>query len=620
MGLTNLRRFSTTVIQDKSTTDQAQVPATVDIHVYLQGATASSAQIVTASGGTATVDVYDRGALVVNDTVKINTSASQNLTVTAVNSSVEIEVRNDGASDVSIGQGDRLVITSRRPSLWSETTGAAILDAAGETTTDSRGFVSFYLTELLFDYIATSGSQSALYIDEESGQLRQRRAYYNVMDFPSVQEAIASVPRGRKLYFPAEEGPYTPPSALGWDVEDAIEIFGDGQRIPEDLGFAYYGGASGKDSCVFNLVGNVASQGLGVIFRDIVFSGNGGNPGTGGTGDAIRLTGSPPSASSTTPAVSGQTNLHIEKVHIFYPGRSGVFLDGASIGAIVGLALRDVLVYKAGGHGLYMTDCHQVQMDKSSFVHSGGCGAMVNNSGDGFHAHACDFSDNGSRIDAGTATVSSLPDTFPGYVDANYNAGLHLGGLAEAHIHACNFENAVPTGNEANMHIALTIRGCNSTVVGANEFDFSAPTYVNSKSILVANGSIGCNILTNTHTNVETMVEIGSAANDYGNVVMPQFMGPGNGTRSGKVVFPQNGRNYIYVTDRTTITDIQNNHPVGLVLPNLSTALSAGKPALADAGATVRTAVFEGMLVYTSDAGAKKVFVLTAADTWSALN
>lgn len=314
MSLANLRKFSTTVIKDKSATDQAQIPATVDIDVHKRGATVSSGATIISSGGTAAVSVYDVGSLAVSSTLKVGTDATSNLTVTGIASATSITVRNDGASDVALVQYSRLVVTSARPTLYHDTTGAAVLDASGHTTTDARGYVEFYTNELMFDYIATTGSTSALYIDAESGQSAMQRGWYNVNEFISVQAAIDAVPSGATIFFPA--GTYTPPSTAGWILTKPVTIMGDGEfyvyTLPT-IGTIFRPFNADVNSCVFTMQSdNTHIKNCGI--------GNQGLPASTGTGDGIRIGN----------AARDQFGCSIENVNIINMGRHGINMVNAA--------------------------------------------------------------------------------------------------------------------------------------------------------------------------------------------------------------------------------------------------------------------------------------------------
>lgn len=608
MPLTDLRKWSTTVIKDKSTQDSAQIPATSStIDVYNRGATVSSSTTVSGSGGTATVAVYDTGDLEVNSTVQVGTDDDSNLTVTAINSSTSIAVRNDGSSIVALGVRSRLVITSARPTLYYDNTGTSILSSSGQASTDSRGFIEFYITLRVFDYIITSGSVKSLATDEESGQRLPRRAYYNVMDWRNtggdwVQKAIAAVPRGRKLFFPTEEGPFQPPTAAGWELNDAIHIFSDGKDVPEDQCFQYYGTGSGaaKNSVLFNLVGDPGGsvgQTMGLTLEDCVISGTGAFDGTDGTGDAIRAVDNP---------LGGYNNVLLNRVKILYPGRSCVYATGGVNYVNVGWSMHDCLFYGAGGHGLYMTNMHMLCMSATSAVQCKGMGIVIC-AGDATSYTSLNLEGNCRTITATPSTTMPFPDSrkvIAGVYDTKYNAqmlvsdyvlsGTIIGYPGGPAFNGIQIESWLDNDGGAATYaksglVFMHVRG--GSVHG---FEIGYP---GDKANSVAIGLYDNSSKNVIHPGAVALVDkvVSQDSTSHSNIIFPYNTFESSATSLGRLDMPTNHRNVIFMVNRAGGQSHESDQLVGIALPNLNTA--AGQPT-ADVDSSVR---IEGLMCYNSN-------------------
>lgn len=566
MALTELKRWSTTILKPKSAADSAQVPGNVaTVDVYRRGASVNTGGTCAGSGGTLALTVFDIGSLVLNDTVQVGTSSSSTLTVTVISSGTSITVRNDNASSIVLSQYDRLVITSSRPSLYRDVTGADVLSASGQTTTTAQGYVAFYTSERFFDYITSgSGLTTSLFIDEESGQARTRRKHYNVMDFKDTAAALAAVPAGRAIYFPADGGPYTPPSAAGWDITKPVELFSDGLNSGEDKGFQPYN--QHKDSTIFNIKSAAVRD---IYFHDLVMSSGVGFPAASGTGDHIRFTD------------VAQSRIIIERCWLLYAGRSGIYFDGSDY--IVGISLRDVHVYGCGGHGIFLDTCTFISMSGVGCSQNKGMGAVLRDCGSGVSITGCNFESNGERLtDTSTAT---LPEMF----GIAYNAQLYLANTNGV-IYGCNIEDAASKAPTYSKN-SITLNNCRGTVVGGCEFDNPA-SVAGTIGIQLINGTYGCTILSNRISLIAASVNVNAAATEVGNVIYPQAVTASDATGPGLVVQPANTRNFVYATNAPS--GVSDNKGIGLLLPNLNSG--AGQPTT-DIDSSVRR---EGLLCYNS--------------------
>lgn len=169
MSSTHLKKFSQTFFKNTSASDTSQVvAASANITVYKQGVTvASSGTVTTAVGGVA-VSVRHCGRIEVNDTVQLNTDDTSQMLCTEVTSETSIKLQSTTGSSIAVAAGDRLVIYSDLPTLYSESTGAS--STANPTTTNSRGLAQFYTSENVVDIIFSgSGLTTTLYPNEVSG-------------------------------------------------------------------------------------------------------------------------------------------------------------------------------------------------------------------------------------------------------------------------------------------------------------------------------------------------------------------------------------------------------------------------------------------------------------------
>ncbi len=231
MAKLEMRRFATTVLRDKSSGDNAQIPLSdATLHVYKQGATISAITTVTSSN--TTVAVFNVGKLVVGDVLQLGTDDTKTMTVISVNSDVQVTLRRV-TNDVALSVGDRLVKASDRPDTFADSTGTLLIGA--DVSLDEAGQGSFYCPESRFDYIVSgTGITPTLYIDAESGWERGGTTWVNVMDFPTFQAAVDSIPvstfgfKTGVVYVPA--GTYSPstvPAFTGVVLQSGTAIIGE---------------------------------------------------------------------------------------------------------------------------------------------------------------------------------------------------------------------------------------------------------------------------------------------------------------------------------------------------------------------------------------------------------
>lgn len=78
----------------------------------------------------------------------------------------------------------------------------------------------------------------------------------NVLDFPSVEAALAAAQDGDRVYFPGTGSPYLVPlgtASSGWVVNRSLELFGDGRGVPSSTLRTILVAQSGSDNHVLTL-------------------------------------------------------------------------------------------------------------------------------------------------------------------------------------------------------------------------------------------------------------------------------------------------------------------------------------------------------------------------------
>lgn len=211
-GTLHLRKFTTTFYKNKNASDSAQVVAPgATVTVYRQGATCASGPLVTTGGGGTSVTLRSVGHILVNDTVQLGTDATKQMLVLSITNDTIITLRSTTGSNIQLTSGDRLVIYSALPSLFSESSGVSTL--ANPTTTDASGALTLYTPETKFDLIVSgSGLTTTLMIDNESGWSKSGASWVNAKDYSTIQAAVDALSSGLRgtVFIPA--GTYTPSS------------------------------------------------------------------------------------------------------------------------------------------------------------------------------------------------------------------------------------------------------------------------------------------------------------------------------------------------------------------------------------------------------------------------
>ncbi len=238
---TLLQRFEVTVLKDKSPTDKAQVPVAASVDVHKQGATVKTAITVPWPNppDDVFVDVYHIGDIVVGDQLGLNGNSPAVLTVTSVVSVSQIGVFNLSGQPVNLAIGDRLVITTNRPTIYVDADGKVPKAAPVSTLTSdaNTGRAGGYVRLKRFDYVISGGgiSPARVFPDAAGGLIHTQSNWINVLDYPSIQAAVDAVPPdGGVVYIPSNGSQYTPGTVPSYTPplvlphDRAIHLLGDG--------------------------------------------------------------------------------------------------------------------------------------------------------------------------------------------------------------------------------------------------------------------------------------------------------------------------------------------------------------------------------------------------------
>lgn len=185
------RRFSVTVTKDKTATDTAQIPAeSADVDLYLEGASASEAKTLTQSTPT-TLTVYDAGDVLASDTLQLGTDDTTAITVNSVTQTQLNVTATSG--DIDVEDGDRLVITNRRPTAYVYDRGSTNAVSGSPTlTTNAQGYAKCFLDRLNVDVIISgTGVTTTLYTDRGEPTERWDVTKYGVQGDGSTDDAAA---------------------------------------------------------------------------------------------------------------------------------------------------------------------------------------------------------------------------------------------------------------------------------------------------------------------------------------------------------------------------------------------------------------------------------------------
>lgn len=114
-----LARYSLTTTKNKSSSDPAQVPTSAVLDVYRQGAVINAAATVPGDEFDFTLTVADIGRVEAGDQLCKNLDFSHTIGVETVVDHNTLIVSNNTSTDFVLAAGDRLVILSVRPRLFT---------------------------------------------------------------------------------------------------------------------------------------------------------------------------------------------------------------------------------------------------------------------------------------------------------------------------------------------------------------------------------------------------------------------------------------------------------------------------------------------------------------------
>lgn len=234
-----LNRVEYTFTVNKSGSDAAQVPTSgARVQVHLAGTTTRSATgSPISSGSSGDIEVSHPGLLKVGDVLKNGTAASPTATVNSItidaNLRWKINVTAAGGS-FAWAIGDRLVNTSRRPTLYKDI-GRRLAWGTNYVDTDADGRIYFYTDSTLVDLLTDSGTGTPAVTAKVVEDVRGGDAgiVLNIRDFgDSIKNALAfgeTMPSGGALSIYVPAGVYTYDAAdMSIIVSRNCRIFGDG--------------------------------------------------------------------------------------------------------------------------------------------------------------------------------------------------------------------------------------------------------------------------------------------------------------------------------------------------------------------------------------------------------
>lgn len=223
-----LRKWSTTILRDKSGDDQTQVPAPVSATVYRQGATVAAS--VTVTGSPTSIEVYDTGGIAAGDNIQLGINNSKQMLVVSIDDATHLTARRVSALNIDLNTNDRLVPYGTKPLIYSDTAGA--VELTNPVDADSHGYIELYCRASVFDVIVSGAAiTSTLFTDNDGGP---EPAVVDVTEFATFQDAIDATPDGGTLFVPA--GEYTRntvPAVVPMTITKRIAIVGEG-RVDSD--------------------------------------------------------------------------------------------------------------------------------------------------------------------------------------------------------------------------------------------------------------------------------------------------------------------------------------------------------------------------------------------------
>ncbi len=503
MAMPALNRFEFTVLKNKSSSDNAQVPAAATVTLYPPGVLCrqnfsfpgildESVSIQVEFGGDVRegdhLAVFHNGALSTNHLI-IDTVGDQLAPTSTLN------VYNDGP--IVGSSGDWLVIISRPltcyPDPQAQESGSSSVASDAAT-----GRASAYLRESRWDLlVAIPGLSPRLYPHSFRGRVE---SILNVRDWATVQAAIDACPAGGRVYLPA--GTYSAPQG-GLVISKSLELFGDGPWST----FIKPHSAAASNEPVIKLDATNASFGT-VHLHDFQMQNDDNERPT------TRRVGSH-GLSCITPEGHTVSELRIERVMARNLGDDGIHLEGANgtTGAIVFVFATAAVAMCCLGSGFYVENATVVEMHNCYANANELFGAYCQ--GAQVAWYSCAFEDNCRWP---SATLAKLSDQYSHYSE-DWGSQLRLKLCVPARVESCDFEHfadPVLGGQSPVARLAKTaiiVEGCFGCLI-TNSTISNSSYLAESRGILVSDeaGNEGVTILPNQFSNVGEAVLVGRDA------------------------------------------------------------------------------------------------------------
>lgn len=439
--LTRLARFHLTVTKDKSTSDQAQVPADANVDFYKQGATVTNAVTVPNFVVDVSITVRDIGRIVPGDVLCRGVLSTPSVTVSSVVGRTTMIVYSNGNGDLVLSAGDRLIVTSGRPRVYRESSAVDFYPTSQVVTDGLTGALyPAYLRESFFDAIVTGSGVTERVLADQPGGLRY--PVYNVKDLGGdIQTAIDALPdTGGVVYIPA--GIY---------------------QITQGLVIA-------KDSVILQ------GDGLGTVIRAQTF-------------DLIDLI-------TVRAAHCKISNLKLDGNSPLPGTRSCLVIQGPAVpgGNIVACYLENIEAIQAPQYGLWVRDALITMVVNCSFNFNHVAGVQLDRTTFGINGTRffnCTFNGN---TGPGVVCHDAIGASFYGCdFEANTGgSGVTQGNALEAHncerieVYSCYIEDALTTPNQAQQFILFD--NCRSAIVDSCWFQGgTTPSLQPSRAVRLTN-------------------------------------------------------------------------------------------------------------------------------------
>lgn len=227
MSRLELRRFSTQVLRDRSSEDDAQVPAAGATLEVIRPSAIVREQTVVTEQEIVRVPVRSAGGVLPGESLVPWLHPSDEVLVTDVDAEgAWVEVTYTGYRIV-LEPEERLVPRYSHPALFAERTGTVPL-ASPVLTLDEEGRAEFYCAEARFDCVLSDAVLGMRLIEGcEGGWARGGEAWIDAKDYPTIQAAIDALPAaGGTVFIPA--GTYSLTATLYTPCDRPCHLLGEG--------------------------------------------------------------------------------------------------------------------------------------------------------------------------------------------------------------------------------------------------------------------------------------------------------------------------------------------------------------------------------------------------------